>query len=110
MPRLAEISRPLVEERAHAFHIFLARAGLALEIALEVELGVEIIAGRSGERALDEAERMGRAAREALGDDARLSHQILVVDGAIDHARGLGLLRRRSVRPASSAPGRAHRQ
>ena len=66
--------------------------GLALEIALEVELGVEIGASRSGERALDEAERMGRAACEALGDDARLSHEIFVVDGAIDHARGLSLL------------------
>ena len=34
---------------------------------------------------------MGRAGREPLGDDARLSHQVLVADGAIDHAGGLGL-------------------
>ena len=36
---------------------------------------------------------MRRASREALHDDTRFPHQVLVVDGAIDHARGLSLFR-----------------
>ena len=67
-------------------HEFIAESGLALEIALEVELGVETVTGRSGERPLDKAKRLRRAAREAFGDDARFSHQVFVVDSAIDHA------------------------
>ena len=41
-----EIRRPLLQKGANAFAIFVPRPGLALEIALEVELRVEAISLR----------------------------------------------------------------
>ena len=87
-----EIRWALIQKSADAFHIFVPRSGLALQVALEVELSVKTVAGGSGEGALYEAERMRRAGREALGDRMRFSHQVLIVDDAVDHARGVRLL------------------
>src|ERR1700733_7979693 len=87
-----ELRWPLLQKSAHAFHIFIPPSGLPLQVALEVELSVETVAGRSSEGTLYEAQRVRRAGRESLGDRVRLSHQVLIVNGAVYHARRLRLL------------------
>ena len=58
-----ERGRALLQERAHALGIIGREARLALHLALEIELGVEIVAPGVIERALDQRERDRRAPR-----------------------------------------------
>ena len=48
---------------------------------------------------------MRRAGREALGDRARFPHQVLIVDGAIDHPPGCGLFRANRIGEHHQRPG-----
>src|SRR5215469_9076583 len=70
----------LLQEGAHAFSVVGREPGLALQVALERELGVEVVALGRVERALDQAEPERRALGKAFADRLRLGHQPFVLD------------------------------
>ena len=63
-PRLAVIRRALLKESANPLKIFVLRAGFSLKIALEIELRIEPIGGRSRESPLHQPVGLGRAGCE----------------------------------------------
>src|SRR6185312_12261816 len=81
-----ETCRPLLQERRDAFTEIGGPRGDALQVALEIELPVEGVAGAGGERLLDERQRPRRLARETRGEGTRLRHQRLILDDAPDKA------------------------
>src|SRR5204863_10206190 len=80
-------------ERAHALAIVLGQAGLALQVALEVELRVERVAGRGEQRPLDQAIALGGTAGQPRGERLRLGSELIVVHRLPDQAPVLGVVR-----------------
>ena len=87
-----EVRRALLQEGRNALDVLVRLAGLPLKVALEIELRVEAVGRRGGEGALHQPERVRRPGREPGRDLVRLAHELVVVDGALDHAPGLRLL------------------
>src|SRR5580700_7640404 len=82
----AEARRPLLEKSRDAFPIVLAEPRLALQVALEVELRVEVVRAGPIEGALCEAERARWALRETQRERPRLRHQCLIGNRPPDQA------------------------
>src|SRR5579862_920139 len=55
-PPDGKVRNSLLDEGAHPLAIVRVETGLALQVALEIELGVEVVALRRLERALEQAE------------------------------------------------------
>src|SRR6266571_3947474 len=79
-PPPGEDRRALLHEGAHAFRVIRRRAGLALEVSFEVELGGKAVRFRRVERALGQRQpdrrRGGKMGAQLLG----FRHQRAVVD------------------------------
>ena len=73
--RPVNFARALLDESAHAFGIVGGGAGLALEIAFEVELRCKIVCLGCVERALDQSEPVGRRGGEMHAQLSGLAHQ-----------------------------------
>src|SRR5690606_6397050 len=69
-----EFCRALLQERGDAFAEIVRCAGLLLELALAVELFLIGVFRALPVEPADQAERLRRAAREILGELARLAH------------------------------------
>src|SRR5262245_65973518 len=83
-PASCEYRRTFLQERAHALGIVGRQTRLALRLALEVELGVEIIAPGLIEGALDQGQRE-RWRRGELGAElVCMRHQVGVVGRILD--------------------------
>src|SRR4051812_43752782 len=59
---------PLLDERANAFRVVVGASRLALQLGLERELRIEVVAHAGVEAALHETERTRRHRREPLGE------------------------------------------
>ena len=90
----AEHRRALFQERAHALRIVGRQARLALEFALEIELGVEVVVPGLVERALDQREPERRRGSEVLAELVRFRQQFVVRERLPDHAPAFRLLGR----------------
>src|SRR2546430_15820260 len=75
-PVSRERGRALLQERAHTLGIVGREARLALRLALEVELGVKIVAPSLIEGALDQGKRDRRRRGELDAELVRLRHQV----------------------------------
>src|SRR5262245_14264581 len=92
MPSFAFVARlALLHECCNALPVILREPGLALQVALEVELGIERIARRGVDRLLDQAVAFGGTLGERMGDGARFPHETLVVERFPDEAPALRL-------------------
>src|SRR5262249_40237761 len=92
-PASREYGRTFLQERAHALGIVGREARLALRLALEVELGVEIVAPGLIEGALDQGQRHRRRRGEPCTELVGLRHQLGVVERLPNEAPGFGLVR-----------------
>src|SRR5579883_3460468 len=90
----AEAGRPLLEKGGDTLVVVLAEARLALQVALQIQLRVEVVGARPVERTLGEAERARRALGEPGGEAARLGHQRIVGHRFPDQPPRRGLDRR----------------
>src|SRR5215469_3313210 len=92
-PAPGEHGRALLQERAHALGVVGREACLALRLALEVELGVEIVGPGLIEGALDQGKRHRRRCGEVDAELVGLRHQLEVVERFPNEAPGFGLVR-----------------
>src|SRR3569833_257662 len=92
-----EARRPLGEERGDAFAIVVAVAELALDVALEVELGFERVVDAGVQRALDGGEAARGRLRELRDQALDRGRQFGVVAALPDETPGGGLLGRQLV-------------
>ena len=103
LPR--ELGRPLLDEGADALGIVRRAPGPALQVALEVELGVQAVAGGGVERLLDQRQALGRLGGEMGGQGLGLLAQRRIVHRLPDQAPFLGLLRRQRLGQQRQAAG-----
>src|SRR5215467_11725713 len=92
-----EARRPLLAERRDAFGKVAARARLALQVALDVELGGEVVVRARAYRLLDEAVGAARAAGKPPRQRRDLAGERRVVEHAVDEAHAVEVLGRHLV-------------
>ena len=92
-----EMRRPLGGERGHPFPIVLAVAELALQVALEIELRRQRVAGGRLQRLLDRGETPRGRLRQVGQELLRDGRQLGVLDALPDEPPLRGLLRRQLV-------------
>src|SRR5512134_3403098 len=88
-----EARRTLLLECRHAFPVVLRIPGLALQVALELELRVERVAARGVHRLLDQAVAFGRALRKLPCKLNSFGKKNVVFDDLPDQAPFRRLLR-----------------
>src|SRR6185312_9601601 len=92
IPAAGEFGFALLHEGTHTLGIIRVEACLALEVAFEIELGIERVGCRGVERPLDQRQSLRRRGGEMLADAARLIDQRVIVDAAPDQSPFGGLV------------------
>src|SRR5215510_15651353 len=104
-PASREYGRTFLQERAHALGIVGRKTRLALRLALEVKLGVEIIAPGLIEGTLDQGQRDRWRRGEPGAELVCLRHQLGVVERLPNEAPGFGLVRGERLGGERKPPG-----